>query len=134
MIFIIILNEAAMKEKSNIVGKRLKELREGVKLSQAKLASQFDDVEQTAIYRYECGQSFPPFGILMQYADYFDVSLDYIFGRCDNPQGKLYEYQPKVFKDNKQMQQLIEMCFDPNSPANAKLKAALLKLMEEQNG
>jgi len=46
----------------------------------------------------------------------------------------LYEFQPQVFKDNKQMQQLIEMCFDPNSPANAKLKAALLKLMEEQNG
>lgn len=123
-----------MKEKSNIVGRRLKALRDGIRLSQAKLAAEFDDVEQTAIYRYECGQSFPPFGILIQYADYFDVSLDYIFGRCDDPQGKLYEFQPKVFKNNKQMQELIEMCFDPNSPANAMLKETLLKLMEEQNG
>ena len=67
-----------------------------------------------------------------QYADYFDVSLDYIFGRCEKPQGRLYDFQPKVWKDNKQMQDLIEMCFDPNSPANAQLKETLLRLMGEQ--
>ncbi|HBN12647.1 MAG TPA: transcriptional regulator [Clostridiales bacterium] len=116
-----------------IVGERLKALREGVQLSQAKLAAMFEGVDQPSIYRYENGTTFPSFNVLIQYADYFDVSLDYIFGRCDNPQGKLYEFQPKVFKDNKQMQELIEMCFDPNSPANAKLKEALLHLMEEQN-
>ena len=122
-----------MKEKPTIVAKRMKELREGVKLSQGKLAACFDNIEQTAIFRYESGQSFPPYGVLMQYADYFDVSLDYIFGRTDNPQGKLYDYQPKVWKDNKQMQEFVEMCFDPTSPANARLKETLLRLMEEQN-
>ena len=122
-----------MKQKPTIVAQRLTELREGIHLSQAKLAAQFEGVEQPAIFRYENAQSFPPYGVLMQYADFFDVSLDYIFGRCDNPQGKLYDYQPKVLKDNKQMQELIEMCFDPNSPANAKLKQTLLRLMEEQN-
>lgn len=121
-----------MKQKPTIVAQRLTELREGLHLSQAKLAAQFEGVEQPAIFRYENAQSFPPYGVLMQYADFFDVSLDYIFGRCDNPQGKLYDYQPKVLKDNKQMKELIEMCFDPNSPANAKLKEALLKLMEGQ--
>ena len=121
-----------MKQKPTIVAKRLTELREGVHLSQAKLAAQFEGVEQPAIFRYENAQSFPPYGVLMQYADFFDVSLDYIFGRTDNPQGKLYDYQPKALKDNKQLQELIEMCFDPNSPANAKLKEALLKLMEGQ--
>ncbi|MGN0665250.1 MAG: helix-turn-helix domain-containing protein [Candidatus Coproplasma sp.] len=121
-----------MKQKPTIVAQRLTELREGVHLSQAKLAAQFDGVEQPAIFRYENAQSFPPYGVLMQYADFFDVSLDFIFGRTDNPQGKLYDYQPKVLKDNKQMQELIEMCFDPNSPANAKLKETLLRLMEEQ--
>lgn len=121
-----------MKEKPTIVAKRMRELREGVKLSQGKLAACFDNIEQTAIFRYESGQSFPPYGVLMQYADYFDVSLDYIFGRTDYPQGKLYDYQPKVWKDNKQMQEFIEMCFDPTSPANAKLKQALIQLMEER--
>lgn len=122
-----------MKEKPTIVAKRMKELREGLKLSQAKLASQLDNIEQTAIFRYESGQSFPPYGVLMQYADFFDVSLDYLFGRCDKPQGKLYNFQPKVWKDNKQVQKLIEMCFDPNSPANAQLKETLLRIMGEQN-
>ncbi len=122
-----------MKEKPTIVAKRMKDLREGIKLSQAKLAACLDNIEQTAIFRYESGQSFPPYGVLMQYADYFDVSLDYIFGRTDKPQGKLYEFQPKVWKNQSQMQELIEMCFDPNSPANAQLKETLLRLMEERN-
>lgn len=119
--------------KPMIVAQRLKGLREGVKMSQAKLAASFEGVGQPAIFRYENGQAFPSYDVLMQYADFFDVSLDYIFGRTDKPQGKLYDYQPKAMRDNKQMQELIEMCFDPNSPANARLKETLLKLMEEQN-
>jgi hypothetical protein len=30
------------------------------------------------------------------------------------------------------MQQFIEMCFDPKSPVNARLKETLLQMMEEQ--
>lgn len=122
-----------MERKSTVVSRRLTELREGVRLSQAKLAAEFDGVDQPAIFRYENALSFPPYRVLMQYADFFDVSLDYIFGRTDKPQGKLYDFQPKIMKNNEQMRELIEMCFDPNSPANAKLKEALLKMMEEQN-
>ena len=122
-----------MERKSTVVSRRLTELREGVKLSQAKLAAEFDGVDQPAIFRYENALSFPPYKVLMQYADFFDVSLDYIFGRTNNPQGKLYDFQPKIMKDNKQMRELIEMCFDPNSPANAKLKEILFEMMKEQN-
>ena len=121
-----------MKQKPTIVAQRLVELREGVHLSQAKLAAQFEGVEQSAIFRYENAQSFPPYNVLMQYADFFDVSLDYIFGRTDNPQGKLYKYQPKIVIEDERMQDFIEMCFDPNTEANAKLKQALLSLLEEQ--
>ena len=122
-----------MKEKPTIVANRMRELREGIKLSQAKLASHLENIEQPAIFRYESGQSFPPYGVLMQYADFFDISLDYLFGRTDNPQGKLYNFQPKVWKNREQMHELIEMCFDPASPANAQLKETLLRIMEEQN-
>ena len=86
---------------------------------------------QSAINRYENGYSDVPNAILLWYADYFDVSLDYIFGRTDKPQGKLYDYTPKAFDDEK-MQQVVEMCFDPKSPANAKLKEAVLKLLREE--
>ena len=122
-----------MERKSTVVSRRLTELREGVRLSQAKLAAEFEGVDQPAIFRYENALSFPPYKVLMQYADFFDVSLDYIFGRTDNPQGKLYGFQPKIMKNNEQMRELIEMCFDPNSPANAKLKEILFEMMKEQN-
>lgn len=115
-----------------IVAERIKTLREGIHLSQAKLAAQFKGVDQPAVFRYENGLTFPSFNVLMQYADFFDVSLDYIFGRTDNPQGKLYEYNPKIVEDNKEMKEFIEMCFDEKSPFNSRLKEAMLRLLEEQ--
>ena len=121
-----------MERKPTIVAKRLIPLREGVHLSQAKLAAQFEGVEQPAIFRYENAQSFPPFGVLMQYADFFNVSLDYIFGRTDNPQGKLYDYQPRTIVEDKRMKDFIEMSFDPSTNAHAKLKETLMKMLEEQ--
>lgn len=116
----------------NMIGQRLKELREGIGKSQASIAKEIGTIAQPAIFRYENGQSDVPNAILLWYADYFDVSLDYIFGRTDKPQGKLYDYNPKAFDDEK-MQQFVEMCFDPKSPANAKLKEAVLKLLQENS-
>lgn len=87
---------------------------------------------QSALNRYENGISEVPTEVLLWYANYFDVSLDYIFGRCDEPQGKLFDYQPKAFENDERMQDFIEMCFDPSSAANAKLKEAVLKLLKEQ--
>ena len=113
-----------------IIGQRLKALREGSNITQVKLAQANWTITQSAINRYENGYSDVPNAILLWYADYFDVSLDYIFGRTDKPQGKLYDYNPKAFDDEK-MQQFVEMCFDPKSPANAKLKEAVLKLLQE---
>lgn len=117
---------------NKIIGNRLKELRESIGKSQAFIAKEIGTVAQPAIFRYESGQSDVPNAILLWYADYFDVSLDYIFGRTDKPQGKLYDYNPKAFADEK-MQQFVEMCFDPKSPANAKLKEAVLKLLQENS-
>ncbi len=117
---------------NKIIGQRLRELRQGVKLSQMKLCKINGNISQSAFNRYENGISEAPNALLLWYADYFDVSLDYIFGRCDEPQGKLYDYQPKIFEDDERMQDFIEMCFDPTSAANAKLKEAVLKLLKEQ--
>ena len=55
------------------------------------------------------------------------MSLDYIFGRTDNPQGKLYEYHPKIEQTDPEMEKFIEMCFDPKSPTNERLKKPSLK-------
>lgn len=111
------------------VGQRLRFLREKSHLTQAKMAELLG-ARQPAINRYEHGQAAAPFSILRRYADYFDVSLDYIFGRCDEPQGKLYEYKPNV-ADNPEMQKFVEMCFEPGSAMNEKLKQAVLEMLKE---
>ena len=72
-----------------IIGERLRGLRESVRLSQAKLAKEFD-VSQSALARYEIDDSTPCPEVFLKYADYFDVSLDYIFGRTDDPHGMIY--------------------------------------------
>ena len=105
-----------------LVGERLRFLREKAHLSQAKLAELLG-THQSAVNRYEHGQSAVPFSLLRNYADYFDVSLDYIFGRTDHPQGKLYEYKPN-FSNSPEMQKFVEMCFEPGSAMNEKLKQA----------
>lgn len=69
--------------------------------------------------------------LYIQYADYFDVSMDYIFGRTDNPQGKLYEYKPKIQQNDPRMQKFVEMYFDPTFPMNARLKETLLQMLGE---
>lgn len=78
------------------MGKRLKELRELAGVSQAKFAGVIGST-QSNINHYENGQSAVPIPLLRRYADYFDVSLDYIFARTDKPQGTPYEFKPKHF-------------------------------------
>ena len=115
-----------------IVGERLRILREGVGFSQDKIAKMIG-TGQTSIGRYENDIGNPPFNVLIWYADYFDVSMDYIFGRTDKPQGKLYDFQPKI-EDDEDMRLFIEMCFDPNSPMSGKLKDTLLQMMKGGDG
>lgn len=112
-----------------ILSERLKKLREDLGISQAKLASEIG-VTQASVNRYETDKTTPTAETLLWYADRFDVSLDYIFGRTDEPQGKLYSYQPKPAASS-EMLEFVEMCFDPKSPMNEQLKQTLIKMLEE---
>ena len=114
------------------LGERLRILRESVKLSQVKMAELLG-VKQSSINRYEQGLSAPSLETLVKYADYFDVSMDYLFARTDKPQGKLYDYRPKIATGSEEMRQFIEMCFDPQSPMSEKLKQTLLQMMEVES-
>jgi len=111
------------------VGKRLKALRESILFSQSKLAEEIGST-QSSINRYENGQATPPVSLFIAYADYFDVSMDYIFARTDKPEGKLYEHKPNTTIDNPQMRQFIEMCFDPESPVSGKMKETLIEMLK----
>ena len=112
------------------ISQRIRLLRETAKISQAKIA-QMIGTTQSAINRYENAQSVPPPHLLLWYAEHFDVSMDYIYARTDKPQGKLYEYNPKITAEGEQFRQFIEMCFDPESPMNEKLKQTLIDMVSK---
>jgi transcriptional regulator with XRE-family HTH domain len=113
------------------VGARLRRLREGIGLSQQKIANMFETA-QPNINRYEHNQSDAPYRILRHYADYFDVSLDYILCRTDKPQGVLYNYEPDVLKEKmahkEDWQAFVEACFDPRSPMYSRLKDLVMNM------
>lgn len=94
------------------MGKRLKGLRESMGLSQMKMA-EILGLKQPSINRYEQGTATPTVENLRKYADYFDVSMDYIFARTDNPEGKLYAHQPKSLADNKEYSSLSNCALTP---------------------
>lgn len=114
-----------------IIAKRIRALRDGLGVSQKELGKLLE-IPQQSINRYENNYTNIPLEAVLKYADFFDVSLDYLFGRCDKPQGKNYEFHPKVSPNDKEIKLFLEMCFDPNSPMSERLKETLYKLMEEQ--
>ena len=63
---------------------RLKQLREARGVSQLKLAMDLG-LNQNSISRYENGMREADYATLIAFADYFDVSIDYLLERTDNP-------------------------------------------------
>lgn len=112
------------------IGKRIKEVREANRLSQAELAK-ICESNQATIAKTETGKTAPSLKLLLHMAEYFDISMDYICCRTDQPQGKLFECKPQMRYSGEDMKQFIEMCFDPASPYQDKLKTAILQMMED---
>ena len=108
--------------------KRLVELRKSISLPQVQMAAALG-ISQSALNRFEHDQQIISDKVILTYADYFDVSLDYICGRTDHSEGKLFSARPNIGGDNEEIRQFIEMCFDPKSKMSVKLKDTLYRLM-----
>ena len=65
-------------------GKRLIELREELNLTRDDLANRIN-ITYSALAKYETNKRFPDKETLGKLADYFNVSVDYLLGRTDNP-------------------------------------------------
>ena len=63
---------------------RLKEIRKKKGISQLKLAMDLN-MNQNTVSRYETGEREPGINELIKIADYFNVSVDYLLERTDNP-------------------------------------------------
>ncbi len=114
----------------NEIGQRMRELRENARLSQREIAK-LCGTNQTTIARMEAGKTAPSVKILVWWADYFNVSMDYLTCRTDRQEGRLFERKTIMNATSEDMRQFIEMCFDPTSPYNSKLKETLFQMMEE---
>ncbi len=64
---------------------RLKELRKKKGISQLKLAMDLN-MNQNSVSRYENGEREADYATLIKIADYFNVSIDFLLERTDNPE------------------------------------------------
>ena len=63
---------------------RLKELRKKRRMTQQRLAIELN-MTQNSISRYENGVREADYQTLIKFADFFNVSIDYLLERSDNP-------------------------------------------------
>lgn len=63
---------------------RLISLRKSRNITQKQVCNAIG-MSEPAYQRYEYGQREPAYQKLIALADYFDVSIDYLVGRTDNP-------------------------------------------------
>ena len=67
------------------LGEALKRFRKKYKVTQ-KQAAEIAGVAERVYQSYEYGKVAPTAPVLIALADYFDVSLDYLVGRSDDPE------------------------------------------------
>ena len=113
------------------VAKRMFELRTSVNLSQVKLSKALG-ISQAAVNRYERDQVAVPDTVLLKYADFFDVSADYLLGRTNKPEGTIFNNEPEILKRKSiredEWEDFVEACFDSRSPMNKKLKEMVFNM------
>lgn len=63
---------------------RIRDLREDRDLNQTEVAKMLG-MSQTGYSKYETGENDIPTDILIKLADFYDVSVDYLLNRTDNP-------------------------------------------------
>ena len=66
-------------------GEHLKRLRATRGITQKQLG-EFIGASERGIQNYEMGTRKPAYDTLIALAEYFDVSIDYLVGRTDNPE------------------------------------------------
>ena len=113
------------------MGEKLRDLRATTNYTQRELG-EILGTNQATMARVENNIADPNPILAIKYADYFDISLDWLYGRCDSPRGKLYDYEPDILKskmaNREEWEAFVKACFEPNSPLNAKLQEAILRL------
>lgn len=108
----------------NTIGDRLKYLRERENLKQVELAKIFSqknfNITSAAISQYESNKRKPDTDILAMYADYFDVSIDW-----------LYYGEEKKAKDTYTGEELLKIVPEEYREAFKKLNVKQMKFVKK---
>ncbi len=64
--------------------RRIRDLREDKDLNQTQVAKMLG-MSQTGYSKYETGENDLPTAVLIMLADFYDVSVDYLLNRTDEP-------------------------------------------------
>jgi transcriptional regulator with XRE-family HTH domain len=90
-------------------GERIKQLRLEKSLTQVELAKIFNTSHAT-INRYEKGVNEPDSETINKFADYFNVSTDYLLGRTDEK--NISEKISEALQDDPELQEFWDMLKD----------------------
>lgn len=105
----------------------LKNLRIESGLTQKELAQKLHTTDKN-IWVYEKGNATPPLQILNGYADFFDVSVDYLLGR--DTQKNLVGFENHEITD-KQTLDIIKLCKVMNEIQKAQVFGYVVGLLEQ---
>lgn len=121
----------------NITMKRLRELRLEHNLTQKELAKNIGSTDKN-IWAYEKGNATPPADVLISYAKFFNVTVDYLLGLEDDFGAKSYNVSsvdsPQLTSEERQLvedfrklnfykQQLIKSNIQAMLPADSAEKS-----------
>lgn len=105
-----------MNNKKNTFGKRFKELRNEMKLTQRELVNLFNEkyyynFNTSSISMYENEKQIPEVDVIDKWADFFNVSIDYLLGRTDikNPDDENKEMEKLANKEIKSVEDALEI-------------------------
>ncbi|AJD29899.1 helix-turn-helix transcriptional regulator [Clostridium sporogenes] len=129
-------------------GNRLKKLRKDKGLTQEELGKILK-VTNVAVAKWESDNRFPDKDLLVQIADYFNTSLDYLLGRTENIEGIIqeadidghhyeFELDKKIFPNGITREQMIDYIKELEErnkelEKEAELSRKLKNLLSENN-
>ncbi|MFZ5974264.1 MAG: helix-turn-helix domain-containing protein [Bacillota bacterium] len=123
----------------NVLGMRIRELRQNARLSQTQFANVLH-VRNSTLSQYESGHRSPNDQIKRRIADYFNVSLDYLLGRTSetNPSAALktsgvFTIEIDIRKRNMSKQELEDLR-QALSPADDNTLRAIIQLLKIRSG
>lgn len=122
------VKEMELKE---IIASRIKKLREMNGLSQAQLAKEIGTT-QASVARYEKGTVFPQETHLLWYADRFNVSLDWIYGRTNSMRGGFLKKDLKEYMSD-DVRKIIGEELEPGQNIYELIKERVEEMVVEMN-